>query len=191
MANPDFVTVVSGLPRSGTSMMMKMIEAGGLEVLQDFERTADADNPKGYYEFERVKQIKTDKAWLPQAVGKVVKAISLLLMELPPGYEYRVVFMERDIPEVLASQRKMLLRRGEDPDSVPDEKMTGIYTKHLAQVNKWIADQPHVEAVYVKYSDAIDNPRHHAERVNALVGGILDEDAMVRVVDETLYRNRA
>lgn len=170
---------------------MRMLHAGGLEVMQDGERTADEDNPKGYFEFERVKQIKNDKAWLPDAKGKVVKAISLLLMEMPPGFEYRVVFMERAIPEVLASQRKMMIRRGENPDTTEDERMAAIYEKHLAQVKKWIAESSNVDAVYVPYAGVVESPAEEAARVNAFLGGILDEDAMTAAVDPALYRNRA
>ena len=171
-------------------MMMRMITSGGIPAMQDGERTADEDNPKGYFEFERVKQIKTDQAWLPDAVGKVVKAISLLLMDMPAGFEYRVVFMDRGIPEVLASQRKMLIRRGENPDATADEKMTAIYEKHLAQVKKWIDDQPNVTTVYVPYHEVIADPETHAARVNELLGGDLDTQAMAEAVDPTLYRNR-
>ena len=120
------ITIVSGLPRSGTSMMMKMLEAGGMPVLTDSWRSADEDNPKGYYEFERVKQIKTDQAWLPQAQGKVVKMISELLQYLPPIYCYRVIFMRRKLEETLASQRQMLQRRGEPAPVVSDESLAGI-----------------------------------------------------------------
>ena len=172
-------------------MMMRMLHGGGLEVVQDGERTADEDNPKGYFEFERVKQIRTDQAWLPEAVGKVVKAISLLLMDMPSGYEYRVVFLERAIPEVLASQRKMLLRRGENPDATDDAKMTAIYEKHLAQVKRWIDDRPNMSAVYVPYHEVVADPATHAQRINEHLGGILDEARMVEAVDPSLYRNRA
>ena len=102
----DTVNIVSGLPRSGTSMMMKMLEAGGIEPLIDHIRKADIDNPKGYYEFERVKQIKEDQEWLDDAVGKVVKMVSMLLLDLPPGYNYKIVFTRREMKEILASQRK-------------------------------------------------------------------------------------
>ena len=113
----EFITVVSGLPRSGTSMMMKMLEAGGIPPVTDELRTADEDNPKGYYEFERVKAMdQGDTSWVVGARGKVVKVISALLKHLPPGEQYRVVFVRRNMPEILASQRKMLIHRGEDPD---------------------------------------------------------------------------
>ena len=110
------IVVVSGLPRSGTSMMMKMLEAGGIPPVTDELRTADDDNPKGYYEFERVKQMdKGDTAWVADAQGKVVKVISALLKHLPSSHNYQVIFLRRHMSEILASQRKMLIRRGEDP----------------------------------------------------------------------------
>jgi hypothetical protein len=119
------IVVVSGLPRSGTSMMMKMLEAGGIPVLTDYEREADEDNPKGYFEFERVKNLKDgDDAWLPQAKGKVVKVIAALLTDLPSSYEYEVIFMRRAMPEILASQRQMLIRRGEMQTLLPYLKNT-------------------------------------------------------------------
>ncbi len=130
----DFVTLVSGLPRSGTSMMMRMLEAGGLPVLADHLRTADEDNPEGYYEFERVKKIEHDSAWLEEARGRVVKMISALLKHLPPGYTYKIVFMRRKLEEILASQREMLVRRGKPADATGDARMAEFFTSHLHRV---------------------------------------------------------
>src|SRR5262249_30630691 len=104
---PDII-IVSGLPRSGTSLMMQMLDGGGVPVLTDNIRAADTDNPRGYYEFEPVKATKRDATWLPAARGKAVKMVSQLLYHLPPGETYRVLFLERDLEEVLASQEKML-----------------------------------------------------------------------------------
>src|SRR5512136_619208 len=190
---PDqIITIVSGLPRSGTSMMMKMLEAGGLPPLTDNLRTADEDNPKGYYEFERVKQLpKGDVAWLPDAQGKAVKVIAALLPSLPDGYHYRVVFMQRAMPEVLASQRQMLIRRGEDPDKIPDEVMAGLFEKHLRQVDDWIKQQPHVERLDVNYNEMLKNPQPFVVQINAFLGHQLDEAAMATVVDPALHRQRS
>jgi hypothetical protein len=188
--NNETITIVSGLPRSGTSMMMKMLEAGGLEPLTDNIRAADEDNPKGYFEFERVKQIENDKAWLEDARGRVVKLISALLRHLPPSYEYKVIFMRRAMPEVLASQRQMLIRRGEPADAVPDDKMAAMFEKHVAQVESWLAAQPNIETIYVSYNEAIDDPRSHARRINDFLGGSLNFDAMTAVADRTLYRQK-
>ncbi len=186
-----FVAVVSGLPRSGTSMMMKMLEAGGIPPITDNIRTADEDNPKGYYEFERVKQMdKGDIDWVPDARGKSVKVISALLKYLPNDEQYRVVFQRRNIDEILASQRKMLIRRGEDPDKVDDAEMTALFNKHLRQTEKWLADQANMQVLYVHYSDVLANPEPNAIKINQFLGGALNVEAMAEVVDPHLYRNR-
>src|SRR5262245_15575927 len=106
------IIVVSGLPRSGTSLMMQMLDNGGIEVVTDNVRAADTDNPRGYYELEKVKRVKQDASWLPQARGKAFKMVSQLLYDLPASERYLVVFMERDFDEMLLSQEKMLQRLG-------------------------------------------------------------------------------
>ncbi len=190
---PDqpFITIVSGLPRSGTSMMMKMLEAGGLPPVTDNIRAADEDNPKGYYEFERVKQLpKGDVAWLPDAQGKVVKVIAALLPSLPDGYHYRVIFMQRAMPEVLASQRQMLIRRGEDPNKLPDDVMAKLFEKHLRQVDDWIKQQANVVRLDVNYNEMLKNPAPFIEQINAFLGGQLSAQRMAAVVDPALHRQR-
>jgi hypothetical protein len=184
------ITIVSGLPRSGTSMMMAMLEAGGMAVLTDHVRTADEDNPRGYYEFERVRQIEHDQAWLPEARGKVVKMIAALLKHLPPGYRYKVVFMQRHIEEVLASQRRMLVRRGEPADAVADERMADLFGRHLDRIEAWLAQQPNMDILYVDHSAILADPAGQAERVKRFLGGDLDLEAMASVVDPSLYRQR-
>ncbi len=188
--DPETIVIVSGLPRSGTSMMMKMLEAGGMELLTDGIRAADEDNPKGYYEFEQVKRIEHDKSWLPAARGKAVKMISALLHHLPPDYSYKVIFMQRAMPEVLASQRQMLIRRGQDPDKISDERMADLFSKHLEQVEAWLAQQPHFETLYISYNDMLVDPELYARRIDAFLGGGLDVERMVGVVDSDLYRQR-
>jgi len=179
------------LPRSGTSMMMKLLEAGGLPPLTDNLRTADEDNPKGYYEFERVKQLpKGDVAWLPDAQGKVVKVIAALLPSLPAGYQYHVVFMQRAMPEVLASQRQMLIRRGEDPNKIPDDVIAKLFEKHLKQVNEWVSQQLNVERLDVNYNEILKNPQPFIDQIDAFLGGQLDKAKMAAVVDPSLHRQR-
>jgi hypothetical protein len=187
----EIVTIVSGLPRSGTSMMMEMLEAGGMQPLVDHVRTADDDNPKGYYEFERVKQIETDQDWLEDAKGKVVKLIAALLKHLPPTYRYRVVFMRRNISEVLASQKQMLVRRGEPTDTTSDARMAALFRQHVEKVEVWLAEQPNIDVLYVHYSDILARPAEQASRLNQFLGGSLDEAQMVSAVDPTLYRQRS
>ena len=186
-----FITIVSGLPRSGTSMLMKMLEAGGMEILTDNLRTADEDNPKGYYEFEAVKQLDEHQEWLPDAQGKVVKIISQLLQPLPQDYKYKVIFMRRKMAEILASQNQMLIRRGEATDAVSDETIAGLFQKHLTQVEAWLAEQPNFEVIYVQYNEALEKPAETAGQINDFLGGSLDTGKMTRVIDKSLHRQRA
>ena len=188
--NKETITIVSGLPRSGTSMMMKMLAAGGLEPLTDSIRAPDEDNPKGYFEFERVKQIENDQSWLVDARGRVVKLISALLKHLPPSYNFKVIFMRRAMPEILASQRQMLIRRGEPADVVPDDKMAAMFEKHLAQVETWLAAQPNIETIYISYNEVMKEARPQAESINSFLGGSLNVDAMTEAADRTLYRQK-
>ncbi len=185
------ITVVSGLPRSGTSMAMKMLEAGGMSVVVDGIRTADEDNPKGYYEDERVKDLgrMEDKGWLADARGKVLKIISYLLKDLPPENNYRIVFLRRNLHEVLASQKKMLDRRGETSDT-SDEKMVEIYENHLWRANYLLRHAAHLECMDFDYKKVLEDPLGEAESLNRFLGGNLDIEKMVEVVDPELYRNR-
>ncbi len=189
--DPDLIAVVSGLPRSGTSLMMKMLDAGGLSPLTDHIRSADEDNPQGYYEFERVKKLKEDRDWLPDAKGKAVKVISALLTRLPAGYEYRVIFMRRNMSEILASQRQMLIRRGEPADSVNDAEMGALFARHLQQVEAWLAGQSNMRVLYVNYNELVKAPLAHAQRVNEFLGGRLDVARMAGAVDPNLHRQRS
>jgi hypothetical protein len=188
------ITVVSGLPRSGTSLMMKMLEAGGLPVLVDHERQADVDNPQGYYEFERVKGLETgDTTWLTDAPGKAVKVISALLPHLPSDYHYHVLFMERELSEVLASQRKMLQHRAA-ADAPDDQTLKALLVRHLHDTRTWLTRQPHLTALYVPYKALLHDPKAQIQRianfVNTSRDSALDPAAMHQVIDPTLYRNR-
>jgi hypothetical protein len=170
---------------------MKMLEAGGIPPLTDELRSADKDNPKGYYEFERVKKLdEGDTAWVEEAQGRAVKVISALLKHLPPDYQYKVIFMERKIEEILASQKQMLVRRGEAPDSVGDDKLKDLFGKHLEQVQAWLDEQPNIDVAHFSYNEILESPREQAERINQLLGNVLDVEKMVAVVDEALYRQR-
>jgi hypothetical protein len=190
-AEPTFITIVSGLPRSGTSMMMKMLEAGGLPPLTDNLRLADDDNPKGYYEFERVKKMPDgDTSWVGEAQGKAVKVISALLEHLPSEYSYRVLFMERKVEEILASQKQMLIRSGKPTGEVTDEQLAEMYGKHLDKVTTWLAEQPNFSVLYLDYGAMLAEPEKYAEQVNDFVGSPLDVDKMAGVVDPELYRQR-
>jgi len=191
MENKDYIIVVSGLPRSGTSMMMKMLEAGGQPIMTDNLREADANNPNGYYEFERVKELPNgDYGWLPEAGGKVVKIVTGLIMELPSEFKYKVIFMQRAMKEVLSSQKKMLGRLGKEDDKVEDDKMKKIYQEHLKQVNAWIVKQLNIEVLYVNYNTMLGNPLESLQKVNEFLGGEMDVNIMAGVVNKGLYRER-
>lgn len=190
MTKRDYVIVVSGLPRSGTSMMMKAIDAGGIEPMIDHIRKADEDNPKGYYEFEPVKKTREDASWLTDAPGKVVKMVYRLLYDLPANYQYRVVFMRRDLTEVLASQKKMLERSGKTGGGVPDAQMAALFNAELQKCEKWIAEQPNFKVLYIDHREMIKDAKTQSEKINAFLDGDLNVDAMAKTVDPSLYRNR-
>ena len=185
------VVVVSGLPRSGTSMAMRMLEAGGMALVMDGVRAPDEDNPRGYFEDERVKDLArvADKTWLAGAQGKAIKIISSLLEQLPGNHNYLVLFMNRDLHEVLASQGRMLERRKETSD-VSDARMLENFERHLVRVKAMLRTRPCFELCEIEYREVVENPRQAAERIRAFLGGGLDLEAMVGAVDPSLYRNR-
>jgi Sulfotransferase domain len=187
--DPNFLTIVSGLPRSGTSMMMRMLEAGGMPVLVDHVRQPDEDNPRGYYEFEAVKKTKADPSWLQGSEGKAVKMVYRLLYDLPANRRYRVLFMQRHLGEVLASQQVML-RRGGVSGGVADEQMQGFFNAELKALREWVARQSHVDLLEVDYNRMLHDARAELRRVADFLGRELDENAMDGVVDASLYRNR-
>lgn len=185
------IVVVSGLPRSGTSMMMRMLESGGLEVVSDDIRKGDEDNPRGYFELERVKDLDKggDKTWLAEARGKTIKVISFFLKSLPGDFDYKIVFMRRHLDEVLASQEKMLDRRDEKNET-SNEDMKASYEKHLKDVAFFFRYRKNFDAIDVQYDKVIQDPMEHARRVNEFLGGRLDVQAMAAAVEQDLYRNR-
>jgi len=187
------IVVVSGLPRSGTSMMMRMLEAAGIEPLTDQLRAADEDNPRGYYEFEPVKGLEEDHAWLADAGGRSVKVISRLLVHLPGEYRYRyrVVFMRRQMVEVLASQRAMLERRGAADHQPPDETMKTLFEKHLMEVEHWLQEQENVEVHFVSYNEVLENPTKEVAKVGAFLDLESGLEEMAAEVDHQLYRRRS
>ncbi len=184
------ITIVSGLPRSGTSLMMQMLAAGGVPILSDGERRADVDNPRGYLEWERIKQLPKNSACIEEAEGKAVKVISQLLLSLPAGHEYRVIFMQRPLPEVMASQDEMLRRRGTFNPSEDNSVVSRAFQDHLSDVYAWLNSKPHVKACRLQYHSVLNEPKKAAETVAAFLEMPLDIEAMTQQVDGTLYRQR-
>lgn len=187
----DFITVVSGLPRSGTSMAMQMIVAGGIAPVTDDLRAPDADNPRGYFEFERVKNLRNDKSWIDDAGGKVVKVIHMLVPELPDDRAYRVVFLERDLREVVKSQSTMLARNAKVGGALPPERLMAIYEQQLKQVHAWLAARPNFAVLAVKHADFLRDAATQARAISAFLGDGLDVAAMTAAVDPSLHRNKA
>jgi hypothetical protein len=191
MGGPDdFITVVSGLPRSGTSLMMQMLSAGGLPALTDESRTADENNPRGYFEFAPVKRLRTDHSWLAQARGRAVKIIHLLLRELPTDgrFNYRVILMLRPLDEILASQRAMLQRQGKP--GADEAMLRKIFQQQLREAETYIAAHTAFSFLPVAYHEVVQNPLAWAERVRSFLDRDLDLEAMARAVDPALYRQR-
>jgi hypothetical protein len=188
--NNEIITVVSGLPRSGTSMMMQMLHTGGLPCITDELREADISNPKGYFEFEKVKGLRTDNSWLPEAKGKAIKIISHLLPYLPPELDYKIVFMERNLDEVLASQRKMLENQGLSGGDPSDKRLSQIFAKQLYQVKKMLDDRQ-ISTLFVDYRDVLEDPAEISAKLQAFLGKNLDQQAMKDVVDNNLYHQRS
>ena len=187
------VVVVSGLPRSGTSMTMQMLAAAGIPVVTDGIRPAGEDNPKGYFEDERVKDLhkeNEDRSWTRDARGKAIKIISFLLKDLPETNNYKVIFMKRALPEVLASQKKMLERRSET-DGSGDERMLELWENHLWRVSYLLKHASQFETLEIAYADVIGDPLREARRIRDFLELKADPEKMAAAVDESLYRNRA
>ena len=188
--NKKIIIIVSGLPRSGTSMMMRMLEAGGMRILKDEIRKANEDNPAGYYEFEKVKELKKNPSWLENTKGKAVKIISSLLEHLPERYTYKIIFMHRNMEEILNSQRQMLIRRGEPTDEVSDEKIGKMFLKHLQKIEERLNKQSNMDVLTIHYNEILKEPAKHGEIINRFLGNTLNTKNMTGVIDRTLYRQR-
>jgi thioredoxin len=185
-----FITIVSGLPRSGTSLMMRMLNVGGIPALCDEQRTPDADNPNGYYEFEDVKSIENYGRWIDRAPGHAVKMVYSLLRHLPADREYRVIFMRRHLDEILQSQRAMLQRKRIETD-VSDDQLKQLFERALRQFYAWLPSQGHLKLMNVSYNELLSRPDSTLSHINRHLDDQLQTEAMIRLIDPGLYRNRA
>jgi hypothetical protein len=185
---PAEVIVVCGLPRSGTSVLMQILAAGGIEVLVDGVRQPDEDNPRGYYELDHVKRIRQESSWLVDARGKAVKIVTPLAFDLPNTERYRMLLVERALEEVLISQEKMLARLG--CPAIPRDTMKAAYTGLMTRFDGWLEKQPHIEVLRIDYRALVTNPRVQAERIHGFLGGTGNMEAMAAAIDPSLYRNR-
>jgi hypothetical protein len=183
------ITIVSGLPRSGTSLMMQMLAAGGMSLLTDQERKPDIDNPRGYCEWEPAKLLPRQPNRIDEAEGKAVKVISQLLLSLPRGRVYKVIFMERPLAEVLASQDEMLKRRG-SAEPVDHAQLTAAFRDHMQRIVAWLEHREDIPVCRVGYRKVLSEPLDSAQKVRDFLDLDLNVEAMAREVDASLYRNR-
>jgi hypothetical protein len=190
ITDPKFVTVVSGLPRSGTSMMMQMLEAGGMPVITDNVRAADHDNPRGYYEFEPVKQLSKDTSWLNAAGNKAVKVIYRLLYDLPRNHRYKVILMRRKLEETIASQNAMLRRLNKEGGSLADDLLAHAYQRELQKLDIWLRGRGNFEVLYVNYDYVVYDSRTTVADIEQFLHCKLDTEAMIGVIDQSLHRKR-
>lgn len=186
----EYVTVVSGMPRSGTSLMMRMLAAGGIPALTDGRRPADQHNPYGYFEDQRVRSLATDSTWLEEARGKAIKIIYRLLLHLPAEFDYRVLFIERDLDEVFDSQQDMLRAAGNPAAEQDRERMLRALAADLEAARRWLSAQPNVRQLDVPYKEIIGDPDPWCARISHFLDGGLNLRAMASTVDPSLYRHR-
>jgi len=184
------VIVVSGIPRSGTSLVMQMLATGGVDIATDNIRKADRDNPKGYFEVEKVKKLKNDANWLKDIKGKTIKIISPLLYHVLPTLRYKIIFVQRNMQEILDSQNKMYQRLQKNTPDIEDSVLAEKFNLHLKKIQDWIKKMNNIECLYVHYREILNDPFGHAQKIQEFLHLPLDIEAMSNVVDASLYRNR-
>ncbi|QDU89420.1 hypothetical protein Pla175_28100 [Pirellulimonas nuda] len=185
-----FVTIVTGLPRSGTSMVMQMLAAGGLPVHSDGARPVDEDNPRGYYEHEAVKRLAADARWLAEAGGSAVKIVAPLVVHLPAGVPCRAILVRRDLDEVLQSQQKMIARAGTTGAAIAPDRLKGVFAQQLARAASFLSQRPDTRLLELEHRALLQTPAEAALAIQTLLGVPLDVAAMAAVVDAGLYRCR-
>ncbi len=184
------ITVVSGLPRSGTSLMMQILDANGVTILTDHVRCADESNTRGYYEYEKVKSLMKDNSWVGEAEGKAVKIIAQLIPSLPPNYSYDVIFMERDIDEIVSSQEKMLARSNARKSLMSRDILTKTFLQHAENTRRWICSQKNMRMVSVSFKDLITTTSVEIAKINSGLPMTLQTEMSVRVIHPELYREQ-
>lgn len=184
------IIVVSGLPRSGTSLMMQMLEAGGLPLYHDKERPADINNPQGYYELQSVKNLKQNNSFLERAENRAVKIVSHLLTCLPDEFYYKIIFMQRRLQEIIESQNKMLSRLKDDSANPDNYGLKKAYIKHLGGIQQWLKNTKNSDHLFVSYNKLLESPKEHARLISAFLQQDLNIDKMNDAVKPSLYRTK-
>ncbi|MEM9885043.1 MAG: alkaline phosphatase family protein [Bacteroidota bacterium] len=187
----ETIYIVSGLPRSGTSMAMQMLQAGGLDIFTDEKRAADDNNQKGYFEHEAVKMLMRKKRWVSAATGKAMKVVAPLIKHLPLMYNYKVIYMERELTEILSSQQRMLKRLGKKvkEDQYPIH-IAAAYERQVEEAKKWASERDNVQILYLNYADVVAQPLEAALKMSEFIGQPLAIEKMIATVDSSLYRER-
>jgi hypothetical protein len=188
---PPFVTIVTGVPRSGTSLLMQMLRAGGLALLCDEARPSDLDNPRGYFEFTPAKATQRDSAWVAGASGRAVKLAHTLVATLPAGPEYRILLLRRPMAEVVASQRAWLARRGLAAGDLPEARLAAVFRAQLEELEAAVAARSGASLLRVEFARLLSDPLRVAREVRAFLALPLDCVAMAAAVEPALYRQRA
>jgi hypothetical protein len=173
-------------------MMMQMLHAGGLQIATDAVRTADESNPKGYFELEAVKELDkgAPPGWLPGARGKAVKVVSSLLRWLPESYDYQVIFMQRNLDEVIASQDRMLAQRGVPQDASEHDRIRQLYQAHVEETLRLLRRRRCFSTLVVDYGETLAHPERIARRLDRFLAAQLDVNRAAAAADPALYRNR-
>ncbi|KAA3617743.1 MAG: sulfotransferase family protein [Calditrichaeota bacterium] len=184
------ITIVSGLPRSGTSMMMKVLQKGGMTLVYDDLRVADNDNPNGYFEYAKVKNLKEDNSWLFDAQGQAIKILFNFLYFLPQKYKFKIIFMQRNMQEILASQNKMLLRSGKSIGQ-DNRQFEILFNSEIIKCKDWLKNQKNIDTINVSYNQIMETPFPICQSINNFLEKSLNLDGMVNAIDKSLYRNKS
>lgn len=183
------IIVVTGLPRSGTSLVMQILQSMGIDLFTDNKRSPDQSNPRGYFEHELVKTIEYDTSWIKKVEGKAIKIVSPLLVYLPNNYNYKIIFMDRVLDEIVQSQEKMLLVNGVPNPQIEPEVIKQIFIKDLKQAWSWIRELSHSESLEISHSKLLKKPESELEKVNGFLNIKVDLENTLKVIDKKLYRS--
>ena len=184
------IIVVTGLPRAGTSLIMQILQSMGIELFTDNKRSPDKSNPKGYFEHELVKSIEKDSSWIKNVKGKAIKIVSPLLLYLPINYSYKIIFMNRDLDEIVQSQENMLLMKGVKKSQIEPEWLKQIFAKDLKHARTWIQELPNSESLGLSHSILLKNPELELEKIKKFLNINVDLKNAINVIDKKLYRAR-
>jgi len=185
------ITIVSGLPRSGTSLMMQMLEKGGMDILTDGHRKPDENNTRGYFEVEKVKTLQKDNSWLNEAEGKAVKIIVQLLPFVSPDFDYSVIYMIRPVEEILRSQTRIISNLYKEKKTLAPEILEKTFAKQVRRVQQWMEAHPRIQTLYIFYPEVLHHPLNQARTIQQFLGLELDVKSMASAVDASMWHQKS